>query len=93
MPESDNQQPDELSKSQRKRDMIELQKLGERLSRLSDSQLEKLPLSEKLLTALVTARKLKVHEAIRRHMQYIGKIMRDEDVEAILLAMRKNKLT
>lgn len=92
MPESERQQPDELSKTRRKKDMIALQALGERLAKLSDSQLAKLPLSDELLAAIHMARSLKSHEAIRRHVQYIGKLMRKEDVEAITTAMRKSKL-
>ncbi len=92
MPESEKQKPDDLSKTRRKKDMIALQELGLRLSKLADSQLAKLPLTDELLSALKHARTLKTHEAIRRHMQYVGKLMRNEDVEAIQLAMRKNRL-
>lgn len=92
MPESEKQKPDEFSKTRRKKDMIALQNLGLRLSKLADSQLAKLPITEELLDAIHHARTLKGHEAIRRHMQYVGKLMRNEDVEAIMLAMRKNRL-
>lgn len=93
MPESEKQKPDEFSKTRRKKNMIELQNLGLRLTKLSDSQLAKLPLTDELLAAIHTARALKTHEAIRRHLQYIGKLMRNEDMEAIMTAMRKNRLT
>ncbi len=89
MPESEKQLPDVLSKTQRKKDMIALQKLGERLTKLSDSQLAKLPLSEELLELIHAAQKLKTHESIRRHLQYVGKKMRAVDAEAIEKALKK----
>lgn len=92
MPQSDAQKPDEFSKSQRKRDMIELQKLGEALIKLTPSQLEKLELPESLVDAIKQAKKLTSNEAKRRHMQYIGKIMREVDVEPIKLHLKKLKL-
>ena len=92
MPESEKKAPDQFSKSQRKRDMLAMQELGERLTRLSDTQLSKLPLSDSILDAINTMRSLKANEAKRRHLQYIGKLMRDEDCEAILLALKKNRL-
>lgn len=93
MPQADDQAPDEYSKTQRKKDMHALQDLGSRLCRLSDSQLEKLPLSEELIELIHTARKLKTHESIRRHMQCVGKRMRREDIEAIVAAMKKQRLS
>lgn len=71
------------SKSQRKRDMIALQKLGEELVDLPLSQLKKFPLSEKLYEAIIEARSLNSHEAKRRQVQYIGRLMRDEDPKPI----------
>lgn len=73
-----------LSKTEQKKAMERLQALGERLGTLGIDQLKKLPISEKLLGALEELKRLKAHEAVRRHKQYIGKLMRDEDEEAIL---------
>lgn len=92
MSESEKQAPDIFSKSQRKKDMLALQQLGERLAKLADSELAKLPLSDRLVQAIVTLRKLKTHESRRRQTQLIGKLMRDADIDAILLAMRKSRL-
>jgi ribosome-associated protein len=72
------------SKTEQKKAMERLQALGERLGTLPDGQLRKMPLSETLYAALVELKRLKAHEAVRRHKQYIGKLMRDEDEEAIL---------
>lgn len=71
------------SKSQRKRDMTALQALGTRLVSLPRTKLMQLPLAEKLLDAVLQAQTIKSHEARRRQLQYIGKLMRDADHQAI----------
>jgi len=68
-----------VSKTRKKREMHELQALGAALVRLSDSQLEIIEIPEKLLAALLEAKRIKSHEAKRRQMQYIGRLMRDVD--------------
>lgn len=72
------------SKTEQKKAMERLQALGERLGTLNLEQLKKMPISDNLHIALVELKRLKAHEAVRRHKQYIGKLMRDEDEEAIL---------
>lgn len=75
---------DELpSKTQRKRQMHELQALGEALVELSDAQLASIDLPERLLDAVLDARRASRHEARRRQLQFIGKIMRTVDPEPI----------
>lgn len=71
------------SKSQIKREMTALQKLGAELVTLKKSQIDQLNLPEQLFDAVLEAKRLKSHEAIRRQMQYIGKIMRGVDPEPI----------
>jgi ribosome-associated protein len=76
--------PDERpSKSQRKREMHARQDLGERLVRLGNDSLRRLALPEILRDAIDEARRIKGHEALRRQMQYIGRLMRDSDYAAI----------
>lgn len=91
MPQSDAQQPDEHSRGQLKREMLDLQKLGEELLKLAHDQLQALDLPEALMAALVEAKKLKSHEAKRRQLQYIGKLMRGVDAEPIRKAMKQIK--
>lgn len=67
------------SKSERKREQLELQQLGEQLIALSDAELASVPLDERLFEAVRAARTIKAHEALRRQRQYIGKLMRDID--------------
>ena len=72
-----------VSKTQRKRDMLALQDLGEELTRLSAEQLAELALPERLLDAVLAARSISKFGALRRQLQYIGRLMRDVDSEAI----------
>jgi ribosome-associated protein len=74
------------SKSQRKREMHDRQALGQELAGLSAGQLARLPLSESLVGAIALAQRVTGHEARRRQMQYIGKLMRGADFEAIRAA-------
>lgn len=72
------------SKTQRKREMAELQVLGEKLLLLKAKQLKNLMLSEELMQAVALGQRLTKKEAVRRHAQYIGKLMRDLDDETIV---------
>jgi ribosome-associated protein len=84
--ESDPAAPARPSKSQRKRDMHARQDLGEQLVALSNDALRRMELPETLREAIAEAQRLKGHEAMRRQMQYIGRLMRDSDHEAIQAA-------
>ena len=77
------------SKSARKREYLALQKLGEELISLKISDLEQLPLDEGLLEAVLQARQIKAHGALRRQKQYIGKLMRQVDPEPIQTAFEE----
>lgn len=74
------------SKTQRKQEMHALQALGEKIIALSDAQRAKLPLSDDMLAAVEETGRIRAREARRRHMQYVGKLMRKEDIEAIQAA-------
>ena len=67
------------SKTQRKRQMHELQDLGAELVELSDPQLASIELPENLRDAVTAARRTTKFEARRRQLQYIGKLMRFVD--------------
>ena len=71
------------SKSQVKREMTALQKLGEQLAGLTEDQIRKIELPEELREALLFAKTMRKHEALRRQMQYIGTLMRDIDPEPV----------
>ena len=74
---------DTVSKSQIKREMHELREMGARLQALKPSQLEKLPLNERLRAALEEGRRINSFNAKKRHLNFIGKLMRDQDVAPI----------
>lgn len=71
------------SKSARKREVIALQKLGEELIRLKESDLDGLSLDDDLREAVMAARQIRAHGALRRQKQYIGKLMRHIDPEPL----------
>lgn len=81
-------EPQPLSKTQRKHAMEELQALGEALVALPTDRLKKITLPDDLRDAVVTAQRMpRQDEAKRRQMQYIGRLMRNADTEPIRAAL------
>jgi ribosome-associated protein len=75
---NDQEIPDERpSKSQRKRDVHALQKLGVELVALNKDQLAQFELPERLAEAIAEAQRISNFEGRRRQMQFIGKLMRE----------------
>jgi ribosome-associated protein len=72
-----------LSKTKRKQEMHALQALGAALVELPEAQIASLDIAERLKLAVLAAKRIKSHEARRRQMQFIGKLMRDADPEPI----------
>jgi ribosome-associated protein len=77
------EEDDFISKSERKRQMHDLQDLGKTLVKLSREQLARVDMPENLRDAVMECRRFTKHEAIRRQMQYIGRIMRVIDAGPI----------
>ena len=75
------------SKSARKREYLALQKLGEELIPLQESDLMAMGLEEDLLEAVLEARRMSKRGALRRQKQYIGKLMSRVDPEPIRKAI------
>ena len=71
------------SKTKIKKQMHELQDLGEELVGLSKEHLAKVEIPDSLRLAVRDVKKMKSFGAIKRQMQYIGKLMRDVDPEPI----------
>ncbi|MBA3059747.1 MAG: DUF615 domain-containing protein [Gammaproteobacteria bacterium] len=67
---------DDQSRTDLKRESLELQKVGEDLLTLRADLMARLDLSEKLKDAVVEAKRITNFEGKRRQMQYIGKMMR-----------------
>ena len=63
--------------------MHELQALGTALVELPESRIAAMALPPALLAAVLEAKRIKSHEAKRRQMQYIGRLMRDVDAAPI----------
>ena len=80
------QEYDGPSKSQLKRDMLALQKLGAQLVDEPKDRVMRVPLPDDVRDAILECQRLKGNEARRRQMQFIGKKMRtlkEEEVAAI----------
>lgn len=78
--EGDDDRP---SKSELKRQSHALQELGEQLAALSNEALARIEMSETLRDAIAELRRTRSHEGLRRQHQYLGKLMRGADEEAL----------
>jgi ribosome-associated protein len=75
--------PEFVSKTRKKQEMHELQALGAALVELPEGRIAAMALPPLLLAAVLEAKRIKSHEAKRRQMQYIGRLMRDVDAAPI----------
>lgn len=78
------EEKESVSRSQKKRDSLALQKLGERLAKIPAAQRARFPLPEDLRDALDEYDRLSGYEARRRQIQFIGRIMREANQEGTL---------
>ena len=83
----EQEQPERPSKSERKRVAHAAQGLGEALIALRDAELDALALPERLSEAIRAARHIKSRAGGARQRQYIGKLMREIDLEPIRAAL------
>ena len=74
---------DEPTRTDLKRESDEQQELGEELLTLRADLMTRLNLPEKLIDAVTEAKRLTNFEAIRRQMQFIGKLMRKLEPEML----------
>ncbi|MBV1906774.1 MAG: DUF615 domain-containing protein [Pseudomonadales bacterium] len=75
------------SRSSRKRDALALQTLGTDLLKLPADQFKLISVSETLKTAINDYHRIRTREAKRRQSQFIGRLMRDEDIDSIHMAL------
>lgn len=80
---------EEPSKTQRKRRAHDLQNTGKRLVELGPADLAKVPMPRELTEAIEVWKHIRSHEAQRRQLQFIGRIMRRIDLEPINEALDK----
>lgn len=73
----------DASRTDLKRESAELQKLGVDMLELRADYLERLDLPDKLRDAITEAHRITNFEGRRRHLQFIGKLMRQLDATAI----------
>ena len=73
-----------ISKTKLKAEADAQQALGVRLSELPKDKLLKLDLPDAVLTAVLETKKITANGAIRRHRQYLGRLMREIDNAPIL---------
>ena len=71
------------SKTRLKQQSHDLQSLGVALAALSDAALDAIDMPETLRDAVVEFRRTRSHEGKRRQMQYVGKLMRGADEDAL----------
>ena len=76
------------SKSELKRQMSELQKLGEELVEAPRDRVKRVPMPEDVLEAILMCQTITNHEGRRRQMQFVGKKMRSLDEEEIAVIQR-----
>ena len=72
------------SKTKIKKQMLDLQDIGEQLVKLSKEQLAELDLPETLRDAVYEMKRIHKFGAQRRQMQYIGRLMRETDPAPII---------
>lgn len=85
------------SKTEQKKAVQRMAALGEQLAQLSIKQIQKLPVDERLIDALLEVQNISSFEARRRQFQRVGKLLRNEDETVILSYLTpqqgaKNKL-
>ncbi len=78
-----NNEYDRPSKTTLKRDADDVRKLGKQLCKLSAKQLARVPLPKDALIAIKDSPKIYQNVAKKRHFQYIGKLLRSADLDAI----------
>jgi len=86
--EADFEEIEYVSKSQLKRDSLALQALGKQLVALSNEHLARIPLDAPVLEAIELAKRIRnKRSALKRHYQYLGKLLRARDPEPIQAAL------
>lgn len=79
---------EKISKTQKKKDALSQQELGEKLVKLTDEQLKGIDLPEDIYDAVMLAKKIKKHGGLKRQIQYIGVLMRKTDTMPIQDALQ-----
>jgi ribosome-associated protein len=78
-----NEQAQEVSKSQRKRDAQAVKSLAGKLIGLSPARLAEVPLDDALRREILSARSIRSNVARKRQLQFVAKLLRRDDTAAI----------
>lgn len=76
------------SKSELKRQMNALQKLGEELVEAARDRVKRVPMPEDVREAILECQQITNHEGRRRQMQFVGKKMRTLDEEEVAIIQK-----
>jgi len=77
----------EISKSQRRREALELKALARTLISMSPARLDRIPLDPPIRAAVDEARRIRSNVAGKRQLQYVAKLLRRCDLEPITPAI------
>jgi ribosome-associated protein len=87
-PERDPAHP---SKSQIKRELLALQEFGLELLKIQPRRLDAIEMDDRLRAAIAELRRLTSHSARRRQVQYVGKLLRDVDLDPFRRALAASR--
>jgi len=91
MTEDTQETEEKPSRSARKREALALQVLGIELVKLKADQLDQVPIQERLKKAILDYHRFRSREAKRRQIQFIGRLMRDEEIHPIQDSLKNFK--
>lgn len=91
MASMDNDEIEYKSKTQIKEEMLALQDIGRVLIELPDSVYKTFPIPDDLDEAIKTYRRINSHNARKRQMQYIGRVIRGLDPKPLLDAIENHQ--
>lgn len=89
--DGDDDAAEPASKTQLKKEAQAQQELAVYLTTLKAEQLARIPLTPELAQAIADTKNIKKNEALRRHYQFLGRLMRSADHEAIAAAVASLK--
>jgi len=77
----------EVSKSQRRREALELKALARKLISMSPTKLDRIPLEQPIRAAVDEGRRIRSNVAAKRQLQYVAKLLRLADPAPLISAI------
>lgn len=87
--DEDEEEIEYVSRTALKKYVEELQELGKRITELRPDQQSQVPMGERLREAVAEMARISSNGAKKRHLNFIGKLMRHEDEDAIRDAIER----